>query len=120
MVEILDSTTERCVVARFEGKITGDEYRPFLEAVDKRLKANDDVSVVAELSEFEFYGDFEAFKEDFHFGAREYRKLKRCAFVGDPKWIQLLAKLIKPFYKAEEKHFDEGRMKEAIAWASGK
>jgi hypothetical protein len=117
MIEILDKTTDACVVVRFGGKITGEEYRQFLDAVDERLKVQDEVNMVGDLSEFEFYGDFEAFKEDFHFGTHEYRRVGRAAFVGDQKWIELFMKLVGPLYRAEDKHFPAGQLEDACAWA---
>ncbi|MHB8896647.1 MAG: SpoIIAA family protein [Candidatus Geothermincolia bacterium] len=117
MVEVLQASTEQCVVVKFGGRISGEEYKTFLEAVDGRLKVRERISMVADLSEFEFYGDFESFKEDFHFGTHEYRKIERAAFVGNRKWIDLFLKLSGPFYKAEEKHFVSGELDDAIAWA---
>jgi hypothetical protein len=117
MVEMLGETTDTCVVVRFSEKVTGEEYEQFLDAVDERLKTNEKVNMVADLSEFEFYGDFEAFKEDFHFGAHEYRHVRRAAFVGDQRWITLFVKLMGPLYRAEEKQFPAGRLEEACAWA---
>jgi hypothetical protein len=118
MVGILGSSTDSCVVVKFSGKVTGEEYRQFLDAVDERLKANQKINMVAELSEFEFYGDFEAFKEDFHFGVKEYRKVARAAFVGDQRWIEMFIKLLGPLYRAAEKQFSAGRLDEAVAWAT--
>jgi len=117
MVEILDGSTDDCVVARFKDRVTGEEYRVFLDAVDARLESSDTVSIVADLAEFEFYGDFEAFKEDFHFGVHEYRKVERAAFVGDQRWIELFIKLLGPFYRATEKHFPANALDDAVAWA---
>jgi hypothetical protein len=119
MVEVLDSTTDTCVVVKFGGKISGEEYKVFLDAIDERLKAGRKVNLVADLTEFTFYGDFEAFKEDARFGTHEYRKVARAALVGDSRWIELFVKLSGPFYKAEEKHFASEALDEAIAWACG-
>lgn len=119
MVEILDITTENCVVARFGGKVTGEEYQKFLDAIDERLKVQEKVNMVADLSEFEFYGDIKAVKEDFHFGVHEYRRVERAAFVGDQKWIGPFIKLSEPFYKAKDKHFPAGQLEEAFTWACG-
>jgi hypothetical protein len=105
------------VVVRFGGKVTGEEYKVFLDATDERLNAGGRVNMVADLSEFEFYGDFEAFKEDFHFGIKEYRELRRVAMVGDKKWIELLLKLMGPLTRAEERHFPAGQLQEAVDWA---
>ncbi len=117
MVEILEQTADTCVVARFSSKVTGDEYKLFLEAVDSRLKDHDQINLVADLPEFTFYGDFEAFKEDWHFGIHEYRKIRRAAFVGDQKWIDVFIKLAEPFSRAEDKRFPAGQIDAACAWA---
>lgn len=117
MVEILDSTTDTCVVAHLGGRVKGEEYRVFLDAVDERLKVNDRVNIVTDLSGFEGYGDLEAFKEDCHFGTHEFRHVGRCALVGDPKWVEAFFKVAMLFYKAEEKSFPSGELDAAIAWA---
>lgn len=117
MVEILDETTDTCVAVRFGGKVTGEEYKQFLDAVDEMLKIREKVNMVADLSEFEFYGGSEAFKEDFHFGVHEYRRTGRAAFVGDQKWIELFIKLLGPLTRATEKHFPAGQLEDAYAWA---
>ena len=118
MVEILDRTTANCVVVRFGGRVSGEEYKQFLDAIDERQAADSEVDMVADLSEFEFYGDFEAFRKDFHFGTHEYRKLEKCAFVGDQKWIDLAVKLMGPLTRAREKVFPAGKLDEAFEWAT--
>jgi hypothetical protein len=117
MVEILEQTTDTCVVVRFSGKVGGDEYKWFLEAVDSRLKAHEKINLVADLPEFTFYGDFKAFKEDWHFGTHEFHKINRAAFVGDQKWIQVFMKLVEPFSRVEDKRFSAGQIDAACAWA---
>jgi len=117
MVEVLEQTTDSCVVARFSGKFTGDEYKAFLDAVDERLAKNEKINMVAVLTEFIFYGDFEALKEDVHFGLHEFRRLNRAAFVGDGKWIKVFMVLAEPFSRAEEKHFAAGELDAACEWA---
>lgn len=117
MVEVMDSSTDNCVVVKFAGMIKGEEYRGFLDAVDERLARPEEVNIVAELSELKFYGDLEAVKEDWHFGFHEFRKINRMAFVGDKKWIEVAMKLAGPFSRAEDRHFATGQMAEAIAWA---
>jgi hypothetical protein len=117
MMEILAQSTESCLAVHFGGKVIGDEYQQFLDALDKRLKAADKVSLVLELSGFEFYGDFETAKKDFKFGFGDYKRIHRAAFVGDQKWIEWFTRLIGPFTRAEEKHFPHGQIESACAWA---
>jgi stage II sporulation SpoAA-like protein len=117
MIEILDETTESCLVVHFSGKVTADKYQRFLNAVNDRLRTHEKVSLVLELSNFEFYGDFETGKKDFKFGFGDYNGIHRVAFVGNKKWIEWFTRLVGPFTRTEEKYFVEGRFEEAYAWA---
>jgi len=120
MYEVLGQSTETCLVIRFSGKVTGEEYQQFLNAVDERLKAGEKISLVLVLSGFEFYGDLEAAKQDFKFGFGEYKQIHRVALVGDQKWISWFTRLIGPFTHAEEKHFPEGQLDAACQWAGAR
>ena len=117
MIEILPISSEACLSVHFSGKVTGSEYQQFLDALDERLKAGGKVSLVLELSGFEFYGDFESTKKDLKFGLGEYKHIRRAAFVGDQKWIEWFTHLIGAFTRAEEKHFPAGQINEAYQWA---
>ena len=118
MIEILNKSTQSCLAVHFSGKVTGEEYQKFLDTLSEDLKVSEKVSLVMELSGFDFRGDFEAMKKDFKFGFGDYKRIHRAAFVGDQKWIEWFTRFIGPFTRAEEKHFPEGQMEEAIAWAS--
>ena len=49
MFEILTQTTETCLVGHFSGKVAGEDYQQFLNAVDERLKTHGKVNLVVEL-----------------------------------------------------------------------
>jgi hypothetical protein len=117
MVEILDETTEACLIVRFSGKVSGAEYQQFLDAVREHLKAGDPVGLVIELSGLQGYGDMEAAWMDLKFGFGEYQYVRKAALVGDQKWIDWFTRLIGPFTKAEEKHFSAGELISACDWA---
>jgi hypothetical protein len=118
LIEILEQSTDACLAVRFSGKVTGQEYQQFLDALEERLKNGEKVSLVCELVGFEFYGDFESAKKDFKFAFGEYKRISRAAFVGDQKWIEWFARIIGPFTKAEEKHFPKDQFEAAFSWAS--
>jgi hypothetical protein len=120
MIEILDESTDTCLVVHFGGKVTGEEYQKFLDALGERFKTSDRVSVVVELSSFKSYGDLESAKKDLKFGVGDYRRIHRAAFVGDQKWLEWFTRLIGPFTRAEEKHFSEGEIDTAVGWASSR
>ncbi|NJD58116.1 MAG: hypothetical protein C3F13_07140 [Anaerolineales bacterium] len=116
MIEILDQSTPTCLVVRFSGKVTGQEYQQFLDAMGLRLKTEEEISLVCVLEGFRFYGDFESAKKDLKFGFGGYKHIHRAAFVGDQKWIEWFARLIDPFTKTEEKYFQADQFSEAVKW----
>jgi hypothetical protein len=117
LIEILEGSTPICLAVHFSGKVTGQEYQQFLDALAERLQAGSQVSLVIEFAGFEFYGDFEAAMKDFKFGFGEYKHIHRVAFVGDQKWIAWFARFVGPFTRAEEKHFAAGQFDAAYTWA---
>ena len=52
MFEILTQTTETCLVGHFSGKVAGEDYQQFLNAVDERLKTHGKVNLVVQLTDF--------------------------------------------------------------------
>lgn len=118
MIEILTRSTDDCLAVHLSGKVTDDEYQQFLDALNQRFETAEKVSLVLELSGFEFYGDFETAKKDFKFGFGDYKRIHRPAFVDDQKWIEWFSRLVGPFTWAEEKHFPEGQIEAAFVWAS--
>ena len=119
MIELLPQSIGGCRAGHFSGKVISSEYQQFLDALGERLKTGDQVSLVVEFADFEFYGDFESAKQDFKFGFGDYKHIHRAAFVGDQKWIGWFTRLVGPFTRAEEKQFPAGQLEEALNWARG-
>ena len=118
MYETLEESTHTCLVSRFSGKVTREEYQRFQDAVDERLKTSQKINLVVLLSNFEFYGDLSAAGKDIKFAFGEYKHIRRAAFVADQMWIDWFTHLIGPFTRAEEKHFPDGELEAAFEWAS--
>jgi hypothetical protein len=118
MIEILPQTSETCLVVHFSDKVSGQEYQRFIDAIEERLNTSEKVSLVCEFVGFDFYGDFESAEKDLKFGLKDYKHIRRAAFVGDQKWIKWFTRFIGPFTRAEEKHFPAGQLEAAVTWAS--
>ena len=118
MIEILEQSNETCLAARFSGKVSGNEYQQFLNAIHQRLENSEKISLVCELVNFDFYDDFDSAKKDLQFAFKEYKRISKAAFVGDKKWIEWFTRLIGPFTRTEERHFLQGQLDEALTWAS--
>jgi hypothetical protein len=117
MIEILEQSSPNCLAVRFSGKVTGQEYQQFLDALGFRLRNTEKVSLVCALDGFDFYGDFESAKKDFKFGFGDYLRIHRAAFVGDQKWLEWFTRFLDPFTKVDERHFSEEQFAEAVEWA---
>jgi hypothetical protein len=117
LIEILEQSNPGCLAVHFSGKVTGQEYQQFIDALSELLKSGSQVSLVLELAGFEFYDDFESARMDLKFGFGEYRHIYRAAFVGDRNGLPG-SRVIGPFTRAEEKHFPEGQLEAAFDWAA--
>ncbi|MCL4803667.1 MAG: STAS/SEC14 domain-containing protein [Anaerolineae bacterium] len=118
MVEILAQSSPECLVARFSGKITVEEYDVFADEAKIRLEAGGPVNLVLDVSDIELSEDLEVAKRDIQFVRGDYKHFRRAAIVGDQKWLAWMTRLLGPFTRTEEKHFTAGRLEAALAWAN--
>ena len=103
---------------KFSGKLRGAEYWELINKVENAIQANSAVNMVWVLQELEF-PEWEAIKADTHFGLKDYRHIRRGAYVGDQKWVEWFVKLIGPFTRAEERMFRPDQLDDAVQWAGG-
>lgn len=117
MIEILPQSTDLCLVVKFTGRVTNQDYQQFIDALAERFNAGTQVRLVADLAGFELYDDLDVARKDLKFAFGEYKHIHRAAFVGDQKWLSWFTRLIGSFTRAEEKHFPLGQVEEAFKWA---
>jgi hypothetical protein len=101
---------------KFSGKLRGAEYKELIGKVESAIQADDSVNLVLVRQKLEF-PECKAIKADAHFGLKDYRHIRRAAYVGDQKWAEWFVKLIGPFTRAEERIFQPGQLNEAVQWA---
>jgi len=118
MLTISERSTPACLVVEVEGAVTGDEYDDFADTIEAALEAGGSVNLVVNLLGSIKYGDLDAVEEDFEFTFKEYRKVRRAAFVGDQKLIRAMLRVFSPFTRAKERFFDAGELDAAIDWAT--
>jgi hypothetical protein len=117
MIEYLPASAPTCFVVRFSGKLHGAEYQELIDKVESVIQAHGSADIVLMMQDLEF-PEWEAVKTDTHFGFKDYRHVRRAAYVGDQKWADWFVKLIGPFTRAEERLFPPGQLNEAVQWAS--
>ena len=54
--------------------------------------------------------------EDFKFGVRPYRDVRRLAVVGDRRWERVMTGMFKPFILGEARYFAQSELGDAHAW----
>ena len=116
MIEYLPENTPTCFVVKFSGKLRGVEYRELISKVEYAIRTNGPVNLVLVMQELEF-PEWDAVKADTHFGLKDYRHVRRAAYVGDQKWVEWFVKLIGPFTRTEEHMFRPDQLNEAVTWA---
>ena len=116
MIEYLDAGTSTCFVVKFSGKLRGPEYQELIGQVESAIQAHGTVNLVLVMQALEF-PEWEAIKADTHFGSKDYRQVRRAAYVGDQKWAEWFVKLIGPFTRTEERLFQPDQLNDAVTWA---
>jgi hypothetical protein len=116
MIEYLTESTPACLVVKFSGKLRGAEYQELIGKAESAIQAKGAVNLVLVMQALEF-PEWEAIKADTHFGLKDYRHVRRAAYVGDQKWAEWFVKLLGPFTRAEERVFQPEQLSEAVTWA---
>ncbi len=116
MIVYLPESTPTCFVVKLKGQLRGVEYRELVTKAEAAIRAHGAVNLVLVMQKLEF-PEWDAIKADTHFGLKDYRHVRRAAFVGDQKWAEWFVKLIGPFTRAEERMFHPDQLNEAVTWA---
>lgn len=97
------------------GKLHDADYQHFLPTVDAAIAEHGKVRLLVQLVDFQGW-DLPALWDDIKFGVTHYAKFDRIAFVGGKSWEAWLAKICRPFTRAELRHFDPAALDAAWAW----
>jgi hypothetical protein len=119
MFQKLSESSEKILGFKVSGKLTDEDYKAFVPQIEKIIQEFGRISLLLELDDFQSW-DLEAAWDDFKFGMKHIKDFNRVAIVGDKKWEEWMAKLAKPFMRAEVKYFDGSQLQDAWEWLYGK
>jgi hypothetical protein len=119
MFQKLSESSEKILGFKVSGKLTDEDYKAFVPQIEKIIQEFGRISLLLELDDFHGW-DLGAAWDDFKFGMKHIKDFKRVAIVGDKKWEEWMAKLAKPFMRAEVKYFDGSQLQDAWGWLHGK
>ena len=115
MIEILKESSGNVVGFVLGGKLHDDDYKSFVPQMERIIEREGKVRILAYFHDFRGW-DLHAAWDDMAFGTKHFRDIEKFALVGDRKWEEWMARLCKPFTRAEVKYFDVQELDQAWVW----
>ena len=114
MIEKLPSPTDKAIGFQLSGRLHDEDYKKFVPLVDEAIAGGAN-RLLAQFHDFKGW-DLEALWDDSRFAKDHVTKLDRIATVGETHCEKWMAKLCKPFPKAEIRYFDVHEIDAAWTW----
>ena len=92
------------------------DYESLLPELEEKIRRFGKINLYWEM-EFDGWQPVAAW-QDLKFDLKHVNNFKRVALVGDHKWEEWLARMVRPFTTAEVRYYDRSRREEALAWVT--
>lgn len=115
MYQYLTENAGNLLAVRTTGKLDPSDLDTLLPAIKEKIKQHGKIRFFWELDAFEGWTPA-AFVEDRFFELKHFNDFSRIAIVGEKKWEEKMASLMKPFTTAELKYFDTSQRQQALQW----
>ncbi len=113
MVEILRDEGN-LVAVKLAGKLYDADYKQFVPVIQAAAEKGK-LHLLIEMQNF-WGWDAQALWDDIQLDAQLSGKIEKLEFIGNQKWQAWMAKICKPFTRAEIQYFDVSQANEARAW----
>lgn len=100
---------------KVSGKLTDDDYKIFMPELEKAIELSGTIRLLWLMEDFHGW-EVRAAWDDLKYWMKYNDAIDRIAMVGDKKWEEWMAKLSKPFAKADVKYFSHSQLGEAWDW----
>lgn len=98
------------------GRLTDNDYKNFLmPQVKSAIESSGNIRLLFQLEGFRGW-DIQAAWDDLIFGMEINRNVDKIALVGDRKWEQWVARLVRAFTHGDVRYFDLNRLEDAWEW----
>lgn len=116
MHKILSETRGAFVALQLTGKLDETDYREIVPLLETRIAEHGKIALYWEMKSFEGWtpGGLWA---DTKFDIHHANDFARIAIVGEKKWHEWMASLMKPFTGAEVRYFDLDERQQALDWS---
>jgi len=110
--EIPDTNIIEFVV---DGSFTAEDFDSLLPKVTALIEKHGKVRVIEVVKSFSSFPVTRLW-EDMKFGYEHLGNISHVALVADKKWIEVIAKIVGPLFKAELKTFHFNEIADARTW----
>lgn len=97
------------------GKLLMKDYEQFVPTLEALIKEHGKIDMLFVMNDFHGW-EPKALMEDVKFDIRHARDIGRMGFVGEKKWQEWMAALMRPFTSAEIRYFDLANLQQARNW----
>jgi rhodanese-related sulfurtransferase len=117
MIATLQTGSPKVVGFKLSGKLHDDDYKTFVPTVEAAIAAQGKIRLLIQFEDFHGW-DIHAAWDDFKFGVKHYKDFERIAMVGEQQWETWMARLCRPFTKAEVRYFETSQVEMARHWVA--
>ncbi|WP_026462408.1 STAS/SEC14 domain-containing protein [Adhaeribacter aquaticus] len=115
MIANLETDREDLVAIRLTGTLVKEDYNQLIPVLESKINQFGKIDLYWEMDHADGW-EPAALWEDIKFDIKHINSFRKVAIVGDKKWEELIANLIKPFTTAEISYFDTSQKEEAFIW----
>ena len=115
MIAQLARSKEKRLGFKLSGKLTDEDYKHFVPAIDAAIAFYGKVRILAEFDNFHGW-DLHALWDDLKFTSTHFSAIERIALVADTTEKDWMSAICKPFTAAEVRSFTRTQLGDAWDW----
>lgn len=118
MYRILTESSGAFVAVQVTGTLQSEDYSSLLPLLQSKIAENGKINLFWEMKDFDGW-TASGLWSDGSFDVKHAGDFRRIAIVGEKKWHEWMATVMKPFTSAEIRYFDHHDRAAAMAWSQG-
>lgn len=115
MMQIRTSEDSNIIYTTSTGKLDKEDYEKMLPLAEAKIARHGKVRWYFEMQDFHGWS-LDTFVMDLKFDLKHARDFEKVAMVGDQKWEEWMAKLMKAFMSADIRYFKISEKQLADQW----
>jgi hypothetical protein len=117
MVNKIETTKDNLIAVRLTGSLTKQDYDQLIPVLESKIKQFGKVDLYWEMEAIDGW-NLGGLWEEIKFDVTHVNSFRKVAIVGDRKWEEWIARMIRPFTTAQINYYDVRQKDEAMAWVS--